>query len=102
MLYIFNGGFKSIVKTDKIQFVLMYLGFITILITAYLKYGGLSYLLNNAPEYAFNIPGNLNWSTIFVWGLIALVTFIDPSFYQSTFSGQSLKTVQLKLVYHLN
>ena len=94
ILYIFNGGFKSIVKTDKIQFILMYLGFITILITAYFKYGGLNYLLNNAPEYAFKIPGNLNWSTIFVWGMIALVTFIDPSFYQRTFAGQSVKTVQ--------
>ena len=80
ILYIFNGGFKSIVKTDKIQFILMYLGFITILITAYLKYGGLNYLFNNAPEYAFNIPGNLNWSTIFVWGMIALVTLLIQVF----------------------
>lgn len=31
---------------------------------------------------------------ICVWGFIALITFIDPSFYQRTFSGNSLKTVQ--------
>ena len=98
LIYIFNGGFNSIIKTDKIQFILMYLGFIVILCSAYLKYGGLNYLLNNAPEYAFNIPGNLNFKFIFIWGFISLVTFIDPSFYQRTFSGSSIKTVQKSIL----
>jgi len=94
IIYIFNGGFNSIVRTDKIQFILMYVGFITILCSAYIEYGGLNFLLENTPDYTFKVPGNLNWNTIFVWSLIAFVTFIDPNFYQRTFSGQSLKTVQ--------
>ena len=94
LIYIFNGGFNAVIKTDKIQFVLMYAGFIIILSKAYLTYGGIDFLRTNSPENALKIPGNLNWNTIFIWCIIALVTFIDPGFYQRTFSGQSLKTVQ--------
>ena len=88
------GGFSSIVRTDKFQFILMFTGFILILIYSYLDYGGISYLIQNTPEYTFQIPGNFRWTYIFVWGFIALITFIDPGFYQRTFSGNSLETVQ--------
>tara|TARA_B000000609_G_C24179210_1_gene356563 strand:- start:347 stop:1726 length:1380 start_codon:yes stop_codon:yes gene_type:complete len=94
LIYVFKGGFNSIIRTDKIQFIFMYLGFIVMLISAYVNYGGIDFLINNTPQNTFSIPGNLNWNTILIWGLIALVTFIDPSFYQRTFAGQSIKTVK--------
>jgi SSS family solute:Na+ symporter len=72
----------------------MFLGFGIILFSSCTQYGGINFLIQNTPDYAFAIPGNFNWSFIFVWGLIALITFIDPSFYQRTFSGNSLKSVQ--------
>ena len=50
----------------------MYIGFIIILCSAYLKYGGLNFLLENSPEYAFKVPGNLDWNTIFIWGIIGM------------------------------
>ena len=80
LIYVFKGGFNSIIRTDKIQFIFMYLGFIVMLISAYVNYGGIDFLINNTPQNTFSIPGNLNWNTILIWGLIALVTFIDPSF----------------------
>ena len=92
--YAFTGGFSAIVRTDKFQFILMFMGFALILSTSYLQYGGIPFLIKNTPNYAFQIPGNFNWMYICVWGFIALITFIDPSFYQRTFSGNSLKTVQ--------
>ena len=94
LTYALYGGFSSIVRTDKFQFILMFTGFILILIYSYLDYGGISYLIQNTPEYTFQIPGNFRWTYIFVWGFIALITFIDPGFYQRTFSGNSLETVQ--------
>ena len=94
LAYAFTGGFSAIVRTDKLQFILMFLGFGIILFSSYSQYGGIDFLLNNTPEYAFSIPGNFNWTFIFVWGFIALITFIDPSFYQRTFAGNSLKSVQ--------
>ena len=62
--------------------------------SGYVNYGVIDFLINNTPKNTFSIPGNLNWNTILIWGLIALVTFIDPSFYQRTFAGQSIKTVK--------
>ena len=94
LAYAFTGGFSAIVRTDKLQFILMFLGFGIILFSSYSQYGGIDFLLNNTPEYAFSIPGNFNWTFVFVWGFIALITIIDPGFYQRTFAGSSLKTVQ--------
>ncbi len=96
LLYAFNGGFSAVVRTDKLQFILMFAGFGYLIYALFTHpiYGGFDYLLHNAPSYAFEIPGNFNWTFIFVWGFIALITFIDPGFYQRSFAGNSLKTVQ--------
>jgi len=94
IIYTVTGGFSAVVRTDKLQFVLMFLGFSVLLFSAWSKYGGISFLTANTPEFAFNIPGNFSWTFIFVWGFIALITFIDPGFYQRSFAGQSLKTVR--------
>ena len=94
LAYAFTGGFSAIVRTDKLQFILMFLGFGIILFSSYSQYGGIEFLLANTPDYAFSIPGNFNWTFILVWGFIALITFIDPSFYQRTFAGNSLKSIQ--------
>ena len=94
LVYAVTGGFSAVVRTDKLQFVLMFTGFTVLLFSAYSEYGGISFLIANTPEFAFSIPGNFSWTFIFVWGLIALITFIDPGFYQRSFAGQSLKTVQ--------
>ncbi|NWJ44084.1 hypothetical protein HX837_07795, partial [Marine Group I thaumarchaeote] len=94
LVYAVTGGFSAVVRTDKLQFFLMFTGFAILLSSAYFEYGGISFLTANTPEFAFSIPGNFSWTFIFVWGFIALITFIDPGFYQRSFAGQSLKTVQ--------
>lgn len=94
LMYAVTGGFSAVVRTDKLQFVLMFTGFTVLLLSAYSEYGGISFLIAKTPEFAFSIPGNFSWTFIFVWGFIALITFIDPGFYQRSFAGQSLKTVQ--------
>ena len=94
LVYAVTGGFSAVVRTDKLQFVLMFTGFTVLLVSAYSEYGGITFLIANTPEFAFSIPGNFSWTFIFVWGFIALITFIDPGFYQRSFAGQSLKTVQ--------
>jgi len=97
-IYAFQGGFSAIIRTDKLQFILMFMGFLLLFYHCYNTFGGFSFLKNNTPNYAFNIPGNLNFKFIFIWGFISLVTFIDPSFYQRTFSGSSIKTVQKSIL----
>ncbi len=96
LIYAFSGGFSAVVRTDKLQFILMFSGFALMIYSLFTHpiYGGFEFIKQNAPDYAFKIPGNFNWTFIFVWGFIALITFIDPGFYQRSFAGNSLKTVQ--------
>jgi len=94
MFYTIRGGFKSVIATDKLQFILMYSGFAVVLAYLYLNYGGYQFLSANLPSPKLSIPGDLNWSYIFVWGFIAMVTFIDPNFYQRSFAGASRETIQ--------
>ena len=94
MVYTLRGGFRSVVRTDIIQFFMMYLGFIGILVYLCITYGGYSFLVDKLPASKLSIPGDLNWGYILAWSFIALVTFIDPNFYQRSFSGDSTSTVK--------
>jgi SSS family solute:Na+ symporter len=44
VFYIQNGGLRSVVFTDQVQFVLMYLGFVVILVFLFARHGGFGFL----------------------------------------------------------
>ncbi len=100
-IYTLKGGFNSIVNTDKIQFLFMFLGFTILSLTLFtsndygIKYLQISYQNN---ENLFSIPGNVQWTYIFMFFFLSLLTFLDPSFYQRTYSGKNLKTVQNSII----
>lgn len=94
VFYALRGGFSSIVRTDKLQFVLMFAGFGMMLWNLVSNFGGYDFLIENTPPHLFEIPGNFSWTTVFVWGFIAMITFIDPGFFQRSFAGMDLKTVK--------
>ena len=94
MLYVLKGGIKSVVNTDKFQFILMYLGFFFVLLYLYTYYGGYTFIYSNLQNDMLSIPGKLNWSYIFVWGFIAMITFIDPNLYHRTYSAKSKYIIQ--------
>ena len=81
-LYIYTGGFKAIIRTDKLQFILMYIGFGIIVYKLFSTYGGYNFLLNNVPEANLKITENLSLSYIFSWFFISLIIVIDPSIFQ--------------------
>ena len=85
-LYVFFGGFKSVVKTDLIQFVLMFVGFIILIVTLYGKFGGMAFLRSNLPENHLRFDGGRGLQYMFVWFFIALWTFVDPGFYQRCYA----------------
>ena len=98
--YTLKGGFNSVIKTDIIQFVLMFLGFGYMAIYLYGEYGGYDYLVSSGLEDSrkLSFPGSLEWSYIFTWGFIALITFVDPSFYQRIYSSKN-KDIAEKGIY---
>ena len=87
--YLFFGGFRSIIRTDKIQFILMYIGFIVIIINLYNKYGGINYLLTNLPENHLNITSNLPIGYILSWMLISMITLIEPNIFQRIYIAKN-------------
>ena len=92
--YLLVGGFKSIIRTDKLQFMFMYLGFIIILINLYTEYGGITYLYNNLPENHLKIAHNLPIGYILSWMLISMITFIDPNIFQRVYVAKNKAVIK--------
>jgi SSS family solute:Na+ symporter len=89
-IYVFFGGFRSVVETDKFQFVLIYGGFIIILIYLWNEVGGLSFLMKNLDSTHFSLIGDNSIQYLIVWFFLASWTFIDPGFHQRCSAAKSL------------
>jgi len=94
IIYVFMGGFQSVVRTDLLQFVLMFVGFIILLVTVYITYGGLSFLHQAVPATHFTWNGGNSGWYIAIWYFIALATLIEPAFYQRCYAARSAKTAR--------
>lgn len=96
-LYCFKGGFQSIINTDRYQFYFMFTGFLIMTFYIILNYDyGFDKLDNiyNSNPNLFQIPGKEGWGYIIAWGFLAMLTFIDPSFHQRTFSSKNKKEIK--------
>jgi SSS family solute:Na+ symporter len=90
IIYVFFGGFRSVVETDKFQFILIYGGFIIILIYLWNEVGGLSFLMENLDSTHFSLIGDNSIQYLIVWFFLASWTFIDPGFHQRCSAAKSL------------
>jgi solute:Na+ symporter, SSS family len=93
-LYVAFGGFNSVVRTDKIQFVLMYLGFALLLGFSVKTFGGWEYIKSNVPEAHLTWNGGMPVWSILVWYVLALSTLVEPGFYQRCFAAKSEKVAK--------
>jgi SSS family solute:Na+ symporter len=82
IVYVFFGGFRSVINTDKFQFVLIYGSFFLLFFYLINSYGGLEYLQSNVSENHLSCFGSNSIQYIVVWFFIASWTFIDPGFHQ--------------------
>jgi SSS family solute:Na+ symporter len=89
-LYVFWGGFRSVVQTDKFQFILIYGGFILILAFLWTTVGGYSFLRTNLSTTHLSLIGENSWQYIIVWFFLASWTFIDPGFHQRCSAAETL------------
>jgi SSS family solute:Na+ symporter len=87
--YVGLSGFRAVVRTDLLQFGLMYAGFAILLAAALDRTGGLTGLWSSLPDEHRSWDGGLGWQTVLVWYLIALQTMVEPSFYQRVFAARS-------------
>ena len=94
IIYVAIGGFGSVVRTDKFQFILMYGGFIILSFFLLMKMGNPIKNFHKLPAYHLSLTGGMNWQQLLVWFLIASWTFIDPSFHQRVAAAQNSRTAR--------
>ncbi len=88
VFYIHNGGLRTVVFTDQVQFLLMYAGFVVMLAFLVARHGGLGYLDGHLPPSHFTWNGGNPPAAVFVWYFIALSTLVDPGFWQRAFAAR--------------
>ncbi|MEA2030139.1 MAG: sodium:solute symporter family protein [candidate division Zixibacteria bacterium] len=94
VVYVFAGGFRAVVRTDLLQFGLMFAGFSILLITLVSNFGGLSFLKANVPATHLTWHGGNSGWYIAIWYVIALATLIEPAFYQRCYAARTANTAR--------
>ena len=100
-VYLYIGGFKSIIRTDKIQFIFMFVGFASMIFYLASTFGGLDYLLNNVPRNKLHFTGTLPLGYILSWLLISMITFIDPSIFQRIHASKNSAVIKKGILYSI-
>jgi len=93
-IYLFWGGFRSVVLTDKLQFALMFAGFVALLAALVTTYDSPLEMFGRLPDTFRDPAGNLSAQEIIVWFFIASWTFIDPGFHQRCAAARDGKTAR--------
>jgi len=88
LAYVVRGGLRAVVRTDLLQFTLMFVSFVLAVAFLLSRYG-LSPITDAVPETHWTWHGGNPPATIFVWYLIALATLVEPAFYQRVFAARS-------------
>ncbi len=94
IVYVYQGGFNSVVRTDILQFGLMFVGFAVLLGVLVSKYGGLDFLVANLPETHLTWNGGNSGWYIGTWYVIALATLIEPAFFQRCYAAKTESTAR--------
>ncbi len=87
--YLFKGGFRASIRTDILQFIVMFAGFIVIIPYSFGTLGGLDYLSSHLPATHTAPFGAYSTWYILVWYIGALVTLVDPNVHQRVFAARS-------------
>jgi SSS family solute:Na+ symporter len=72
----------------------MFIGFILLLAAAYFTLGGFDYLQANVPPTHFTATGGNSIDYIAFWYIVALVTLVEPTFYQRCFAAKSVSVAR--------
>jgi len=87
--YVAAGGFRAVVRTNAVQFVLMFAAFLVLLPAALARAGGLGSLWAALPPESRAWDGGAGLQYVAVWYFIALQTLVEPTFYQRCYAAES-------------
>ena len=86
VIYLWNGGFSAVVKTDFFQFFCMFISFLILLKFLWNNLGNPYEMFIRLPSQYTNPLGGNTFQYVLVWFFIAAWTFIDPGFFQKVCS----------------
>ncbi|MFI5370295.1 MAG: sodium:solute symporter, partial [Candidatus Eisenbacteria bacterium] len=101
LFYIHRGGMRSVVFSDQVQFVLMYAGFAMMLGVLVTRHGGLGFLRTHLPATHFAWNGGNPAASIIVWYFIALVTLVDPGFWQRAYAARDPRVARAGVLWSI-
>lgn len=93
-IYLIKGGFRSNVHVNILEFLLMFAGFILMVIFAAHRFGGLEFLRAGLPPLHLTWHGGNPPQYILVWFFIALWTLVDPGFHQRCYAAKDPATAR--------
>ncbi|MGB2579743.1 SSS family solute:Na+ symporter [Elusimicrobium simillimum] len=88
------GGFRAVVFSEIVQFVVMCVAVLVVVLFSLYTFGGTQFLFDNLPQSHFSLTGGNTVANTLIWGFIALATLVDPSFYQRCFAANSAGTAK--------
>lgn len=89
VLYLAVGGFRGVVRTNALQFLLMFAAFAVLLPVALAHTGGLTALWRALPATHRSWDGGMGVQHVAVWYFIALQTLVEPTFFQRCYAARS-------------
>ncbi len=95
--YLWRTGFRAVVRTDEVQFGLMFGGFLLIVGALAARHGFVDFLTAHVPASHWTWHGGNPPQAIFVWYLIALATLTAPAFYQRCFAARTPRVARTGL-----
>ncbi|MBN2170914.1 MAG: sodium:solute symporter family protein [Candidatus Krumholzibacteriota bacterium] len=98
LAYVYRGGLRGVLLTDKVQFLLMFAGFAVLLPVAAAKLGGFGWLRDHLPADHLHWSGGRSLQDIAVWYFIASATLVEPVFYQRCFAARDEATARRGLL----
>jgi len=92
--FVVTGGFNTDVRTNVVQFALMFAAFALIVGFAFARAGDFSWLAAHLPTDLKKPSGGLTLPYIVVWYFIALWTLVDPGFHQRCSAAKDARTAR--------
>lgn len=86
--YAMYGGFRAIVYSDFVQFLVMIFSVLLVLVFS-LKRNPISFLVQELPIEHWQVSSNQSFSEMFVWLMLAMATLVNPGFYQRCLAAKN-------------
>ncbi|MDP8206243.1 MAG: sodium:solute symporter family protein [Candidatus Electryonea clarkiae] len=91
--YLWSGGFRAVVRTDKLQFGLMFGGFFILLLFCFSTLSPFE-LPARLPPSHLTWHGGHTTAYIILWYIVAAQTYIEPTFHQRCYAAKSAKVAR--------